>query len=111
MITKNTYSKFINICSAWDIVDSKFKKEHKNCYRWKKAFHCMSTKVGDKVTKTVYSNSNKRLIHEEEVFDIIFSHHEQFGHRKSREMHNALKDKYHNTSEECLILFVETCPI
>ena len=26
-------------------------------------------------------------------------------------MHNALKDKYHNISEECLILFVDTCPI
>ena len=71
----------------------------------------MSTKVGDKVTNTVYSNSNKRLIHEEEVFDIIFSHHEQFGHRKARGKHNALKNKYHNISEECLILFVDNCTI
>ena len=30
MITEDTYSKFIDICSACDTVDSKFKKAHKN---------------------------------------------------------------------------------
>ena len=51
------------------------------------------------------------MLHEEEVFDGISIHHEQYVHCKARGMHNVLKKTYHNISEDCLKLFVETCPV
>ena len=61
MITKDMYSKVIDLCSACNSVDSNFKKVHKNCYRWSRSFQCVTTRNSDKETQTVYSNSNKRL--------------------------------------------------
>ena len=57
----------------------------------KNLFHCVTTKDGDEEMVTLYYNPDRCLAHEEEVFYIILTLHEQFGHRKSRGMHDALK--------------------
>ena len=115
MLTKERYNETLEIMKKWNTSDINFKKQNHSGYKYMKCFECATTTNDNgSINETLFKKTKsepKRVLHEEEVFDIISMHHEQYGHRKARGMHNDLKKKYANISEVCLKLFVETCPV
>jgi hypothetical protein len=111
IICRAEYNNIIFSMNSWSSMSADEKKLNKKVYNWKKQYELKTIIINDELHYILHKKAGKRIVHDEEVFDIIADYHEQNGHKKARSMWNCLKDTYSNISESICHLFVETCPI
>lgn len=124
IMSKSKYDEIISKMKEWSslLPTERSKKLNKKVYNWCDRYMLKSTKKsstaevsGDREELEYFlykpDVTDKRIIHREEVFDIIYNFHIQNGHKKPRSMWNQLKLQYANISESICQTFVETCPV
>jgi hypothetical protein len=56
-------------------------------------------------------HKKKRVVHVEEVFDILYEYHQSIGHLSTSSMTHKITENYFNITKEVVKIFCELCPI
>jgi hypothetical protein len=126
MLTEKEWNERCDILQHWEfgVAETEiskaalsFRRSHHMGYHYSSKFYCVSNTSGVRTlmayrpttSNKAWHRADRAVAHTGIVFDIIYRAHND-GHIKASHLHNKLKYRWSNVSEELCKLLVKLCP-